>query len=84
MFFFQIYILEKYFKDKFTIKYFFSVHAHRYHANLGKHGCLVAKWSGNVIRFRPTHYDLGMSLQYAYIKTKAGMIHLTHDSIRFT
>ena len=30
---------------KFTIKYFFSVHAHGYHANLGEHGCLGAKWS---------------------------------------
>ena len=27
-FFFHIYMLEKYFKDKFTIKYFFTIHAH--------------------------------------------------------
>ena len=35
--FFQTYILEKYFKDKLTIYYFSSVHAHRYHANLRKY-----------------------------------------------
>ena len=74
MCFFHIYILEKYFKDKFTIQFIFSVQAHRYHANLGKHGCLVAKWSGKMVgkngrgkvnQSRPTHYDIhvGMSLQ---------------------
>ena len=45
--------------DKFTIKYLFSIHAHRYHANLRKHGCLGTHWSV------PTHYDKGMSLHYA-------------------
>ena len=43
---FHIYILEIYFKDKFAIKYFFSDHAHRYHANLEKDGCLGASFSG--------------------------------------
>ena len=44
--FFHTYIIEKYFKDKFTISSFFSVHVHRNHANMRRHGCLVAKWSG--------------------------------------
>ena len=35
MCFFHTYTLEKYFTDKLTIYYFSSVHAHRYHANLG-------------------------------------------------
>ena len=44
------------------MKYIFSVHAHRYHANLGKRGCLEAKWSGKVIRSRPTHYSLSAKI----------------------
>ena len=40
------YVLEKYCKDKLTISYSFSVHLHKHHANLGKHGCLGAKMVG--------------------------------------
>ena len=59
------YIIEKYCKDKLTISYLFSVHDHKYPANLGKHGAVVAKWSGQ--SESSTHYDIGrsMSLQYA-------------------
>ena len=37
-------------QHKFTITYCFSVHAHRYHANLGKHGCLGQSGRGKVKR----------------------------------
>ena len=33
---------------------------------LGKHGCLEQNGRGKVNRSRPTHYDIGMSLHYAY------------------
>ena len=46
MLFFHTYVLEKYCKDKLTISYLFSVHFHKHYENLGKHGCLGAKWSG--------------------------------------
>ena len=63
MCFFHIYILGKYFKYKFTIKYCFSVHAHRCHTNLGKTG---QNARGKVNRSGPTHYSIGMSQHYAY------------------
>ena len=62
----HLYILEKYFKDKFTISYFFSVHAPIHHANLGKHGCLRAKWPGKVNLSRPTHYGISIRKHYAW------------------
>ena len=33
-------------KDKLTISYLLSVYFHKHDANLEKHGCLGAKWSG--------------------------------------
>ena len=62
---FYIYILRKYYKHTFTIKYCFSVHAHRYHTNLGNTDVLWQIGRGKVNRSRPTHYDIGMSLHYA-------------------
>ena len=43
---FHTYVLETYCKDELTISYLFTVHSHKHNANLGKHGCLGAKWSG--------------------------------------
>ena len=66
MFFFHTYVLDKYCKNKLTISYLFSVHFHKHHANLVKHGCLGAKWWGKVNRSRPTYYDIDMDLHYVY------------------
>ena len=66
---FHIYILGKYFKHKFTIKYCFSVHAHKYHTVIpiwGNTEVLGQIGRGKVNRPGPTHYDIGMSLDYAH------------------
>ena len=65
MCFFNPYVLEKYCEDKLTISYLFPAHFHKHHVNFEKHGCLGAKWSGQVKRFRPTYFDL----DYRYIPT---------------
>ena len=62
--FFHIYILGKSFKHEFTIKYCFSVHAHRYNTNLGKTDVLGQNGRGKVNRSGPTHYDICMGLHY--------------------
>ena len=65
MCFLHTYILEKYFKDKLTIYYISSVHAHRYHANLRNTDVLGQNGWGKVNRFRPTHYGIGISQYYS-------------------
>ena len=65
-FFFHTYVIVKYCKDKISISHLFSVHVHKYHTNLGKHGSLGGNGRGKVNRSRPIYYDIDMDLHYIW------------------
>ena len=64
MYFFHTYDLEKYCMDKLTISYLFSVHFHKHHANLGKHG---QNGRGKVNRYSSTHRLWIYTMSRAYV-----------------